>query len=195
MQIEAALRCTCGRVTGAIGPLSPRAVRRVICYCAHCQAFAHYLGRGDEVLDAHDGTDILQCSQGRVQVTGGKDLLACLQLTERGPLRWFADCCKTPIGNTPADPRVAIVGVIANCLKRVPGDLTPADRFGPVLGHLFPTDAMGAPPRSPTRLEGRGRLLRILIGARLTGARRHSPFFDHAGRPVAEPRADELQDD
>ena len=33
-------------------------------------------------------------------MTQGADRLTFLRMTEKGPLRWYASCCNTPIGNT-----------------------------------------------------------------------------------------------
>ena len=45
------------------------------------------MGRGDEVLDAHGGTTVLQTSPARIALTGGTEQLACVKLApgDQGP--------------------------------------------------------------------------------------------------------------
>ena len=62
--------------------------------------FARFLERPD-VLDPAGGTDIFQMPSGCVKLTAGMDALRCLRLSNK-VLRWYADCCRTPIANTAA---------------------------------------------------------------------------------------------
>ena len=117
MPADVPLRCACGTVRGVARGLSPTRGHRVVCYCDDCQRFAHFLGAAQTILDPHGGTDIFQTSPARLEITAGGDLLACLRLRPRSNvLRWYAGCCRTPIGNTPADPRFVLVGVIHACM-------------------------------------------------------------------------------
>jgi hypothetical protein len=110
IMMDLPLRCRCGYVRGIATRVSPSTGLRVICYCKDCQAFARFLDRAD-VLDAAGGTDIFQMPPGRVRLTAGPDAMRCLRLSKTEIYRWYADCCRTPIGNT-AGPRVPVVGVI-----------------------------------------------------------------------------------
>lgn len=112
MPNDIAIRCSCGTLEGVARDLSPSVGNRVVCYCKDCQAFARYLGRGAEVLDDAGGTDIFQTSPARVSFARGADRLACVRLTRKGPLRWYARCCDTAIGNTAAGPGVPFVGLV-----------------------------------------------------------------------------------
>ena len=40
-----------------------------------------------------------------VKLGAGTDAMRCLRLSDKGVLRWYTDCCRTPIGNTAASPR------------------------------------------------------------------------------------------
>jgi hypothetical protein len=104
------LRCRCGHVRGVASEVSPSSGFRFLCYCKDCQAFARFLERAD-VLDAAGGTDIFQMPPARVTLTAGADALRCLPFSSK-VLRWYADCCRTPIGNTAADARFPVVAVI-----------------------------------------------------------------------------------
>jgi len=178
------IRCRCGIL---LGTLAEHAwINRVICYCDDCQAFPAALDCADTVLDERGGTDIVQTGPRCVTFSQGTEQLACLRLTPRGPLRWYTKCCHTPIGNTPANPKFALVGLLHSCLGGT-AELDAA--FGPPRMAVFTKFARGEPkPKMrlpvPAALAFAGRLLR----ARLGGGYRNSPFFDHDGEPVARPR-------
>jgi Family of unknown function (DUF6151) len=62
------------------------------------------------VLDSAGGTDIFQMPPGRMKLTAGTDAMRCLRLSNK-VLRWYTDCCRTPIANT-AGPRFPLIGVV-----------------------------------------------------------------------------------
>jgi hypothetical protein len=126
------LRCRCGSVQGHVAE-PQRAMARAVCYCKDCQAYAHFLGR------AHGGTDVIAIHPQHVALTQGLDALACMALSPRGLLRWYANCCRTPIGNTSRNPKTAYVGLVHTCLE---GAGVPIERsFGPVGMRLNTTSA------------------------------------------------------
>ena len=162
----------------------PRKASRGLCYCKDCQAFARYLGNPDTVLDDMSGTDVVATLAKYVRFTGGTDRLACLSLTDRGLLRWYASCCGTPIGNTLRNFRVPYVGLVHTCLG------TPAAieaSFGPVRMRVNTKSAKGHPKSMP--LSQAAALLwffpRVLL-ARLDGSYKATPFFTVDGTPVAK---------
>ena len=57
MKAAVPFRCSCGALRGQIVPYRNERPKRLICYCDDCQAFAKILGRGEDVLDEHGGTD------------------------------------------------------------------------------------------------------------------------------------------
>jgi hypothetical protein len=78
----------------------PQNANRGVCYCKDCQAFAHFLGKDGETLDERGGTDVTQVLPKNIAFTQGTEILACIRLTEKGLLRWYAGCCNTPVVNT-----------------------------------------------------------------------------------------------
>ena len=186
------IRCSCGAVAGHVAGLSRRNVNRVVCYCDDCQAFARHLGHPERVLDAHGGTDIVQTSAARVRFAQGSDRLACLRLSPKGLLRWYAGCCATVIGNTLATPALPFVGLVHTCLHDAHG--TPRDEaLGPIRGRAFLKCATGdASALRATKGSMAAMILRfgrIVAAARLRGDHKRSPFFDaHSGAPAAAPR-------
>jgi hypothetical protein len=83
---------------GVASDVSQSSGFRFVCYCRDCQAFARFLERAD-VLDPAGGTDIFQMPPARVKLVAGTDAMRCLRLSNK-VLRWYADCCRTPIANT-----------------------------------------------------------------------------------------------
>lgn len=180
------IRCRCGCLQGIARPRG--CVNRCLCYCDDCQAFARFLERQDEVLDAFGGTEILHLSQGEVSFTEGREELACLRLSETGTLRWYAACCSTPLGNTLPKRGFPVVGLVRTCLD-AEGDSLEAT-IGPIRMQVFTKYAVQAPaPKTRGLPGGMTRVLRIALRARLKRDHRQSPFFQpETGKPVVVPR-------
>ncbi len=190
MPVDVPLRCRCGRVRGSAIDVSPSSGFRFVCYCKDCQAFARFLGRAD-VLDPAGGTDIFQMPPGRVRLTAGTDALRCLRLSDK-VLRWYADCCRTPIANTAAGPRFPIAGMVHSFMDHE-GDRRSRDEvLGPALCRIYERSATGplppdAPP--PPSLGVFGRRASKLIDWWVRGLARPTPFFDDRTKaPRAVPR-------
>lgn len=179
------LACRCGAVRGAV-ETDGRALH-VICHCLDCQAYARLMGKPD-LLDARGGSEAVLAVPKNLTFTQGLERLACVRMTDRGPLRWYASCCDTPIGNTALTPKVAFVGVQAACLRTSGPPL--AESFGPIRMWNHTSGAWGEP--KPAQTPGArlmGHIVRRTLGARLDGSYRRTPFFDPAtGKPIAEPR-------
>jgi hypothetical protein len=159
---------------------------RGVCYCRDCQAYAHALGNAAAILDAAGGSDVVGTMAKYVTITQGKEALACLSLSEKGMLRWYAACCKTPIGNTPRDYRISYVGLLHNCLEHAPATLDSA--FGPVRMHVNTKSAKPQVSSTPVRtVVVVVPFLASVLRARLDGSYRKTPFFDLTGTPVAQP--------
>ncbi|MBX2799781.1 MAG: hypothetical protein KTR31_19035 [Myxococcales bacterium] len=43
---------------------------------------------------------MFQFTPARITFTEGSEALRCMRLGPKGPLRWYTDCCKTPVANT-----------------------------------------------------------------------------------------------
>jgi len=180
-----ALRCHCGTLRGELDPT--QAMGRAVCYCKDCQAYARFLERADELLDASGGTDILACVPRGVRFTAGADKLVCMSLGRGGLLRWYAGCCRTPIGNTPRDRGTAYVGLVRACL---PGDRDDFVRaFGPLRVALNTASARKKVRATPfAMLFGVGRIAGRVLTERLTGRYRRNPFFDEkTGNSIRRP--------
>ncbi len=188
MAADLEIRCACGTVRGVVRDVEPGKGNRGICYCDDCQSFAHFLGRADTILDARGGTPIFQIAAGRVVFTQGSEHLACMRLTPKGLPRWYAECCQTPIGNT-FSAAMPAVGIIERCLAPPPSGASLDDVLGPSLFRVFtrfarrPQSDSSAPPIESPRwrtMRAVFRMLGLVVGARLRGDRKRSPFFDPA---------------
>ena len=180
------IRCRCGKLQGEVS--HPELGTRAVCYCRDCQAFAHFLGSRQDILDALGGTEIVAVAPRWVSFTGGKEELVCMSLTEQGMLRWYAGCCRTPIGNTPRDPKLSHVGLIHACLRASTGTLN--DSFGPVRMRVNRLSAKGRPAATPVAglAIAMLRYLGLLAWSRVSGKYKQNPFFSAAtGRPHVEP--------
>lgn len=179
------LRCRCGAVRASLE--LPTRLNRAVCYCRSCQAFAHFLGCEKDVLDEQGGSDIVQVRPAAVHFDQGAEQIACLRLTKEGTMRWYANCCRTPIGNTVANPKVSFVGLIH---PFVTGTREERDSgFGPVTTRVFTDGAVGERrPTSTGFATAVAKLGVIILGARISGAYRRTPFFrEDMKSPVATP--------
>lgn len=166
------LRCACGTLRGHVDPSA--GARRAVCYCRDCRAYAHHLGVAG-VLDAKGGTEVVAMHPRHLHFAS-TDTLACLSLRQGGLLRWYASCCNTPIANTPRDPRVAYAGVVHTCLEHDAPSL--AATFGAPCLVVNTKSALGEVHES--KLATLGAVAHIgvsLVGARLTGSWRDTPFL------------------
>jgi hypothetical protein len=175
-------------VRGIANSVAPDGGFRFICYCGDCRAFARFLERPD-VLDTSGGTDIFHMPTGRVKLTAGTEAVRCLQFSAR-VFRWYADCCRTPIGNS-AGPRFPVVGLI-HCFMDHEADGRPRDEvLGLPLCSIFENSATGPlPPNAPPpRSFGLvARRLPTLLGWWLRGLGRPNPFFDPlTDAPISAP--------
>ena len=179
------LGCRCGTLKGYVS--HPERVSRGVCYCKDCQAFAHFLGATGDILDAMGGTDVLATLPKYVTFTQGSEVLTCMSLTEHGMLRWYASCCRTPIGNTPRDFKVSHVGLVHTCLEDPPRALKSS--FGPVRMRVNTKHAKGKPKLMPmSTITSVLRFLSSLVLARLNGSYKTTPFFTSDGTPVVSPK-------
>jgi hypothetical protein len=165
---------------------------RFVCYCEDCQAFARFLKRPD-VLDGAGGTDIFQMPPARVKLTGGTDAVRCLRLSDKSAvLRWYADCCQTPIGNTAASPRFPIIAVVHSFMAQEAHGRSRDEVLGAPLCRIYERSAVGPlPPNAaaPPSLAVFASRASKMFGWWVLGLARPSPLFDgRTNAPRAVPR-------
>jgi hypothetical protein len=179
------LRCRCGTLQGYVLPRT--ASMRAVCYCKDCQAYARFLGTPG-IVDEDGGTEVVASLPKHLHFTGGLEVLACMSLSERGILRWYANCCKTPVGNTPRNPKLPYVGVIHSCLEA--SSPTLESSFGPLHMAVNTNSARTKVQSTPiASTVGMLTLMMSVLGSRLTGAHKINPFFlSDSGIPIRQPR-------
>lgn len=187
MSTDIELQCRCGEVHGRLRDASPATSNRVLCYCDDCQAYLHHLGRA-ELLDERGGSDIVQVAPSTVAFDRGGELIHGVRLTPKGLHRWYARCCKTPVGNT-LTPAVPFVGIVTEVLQQAPGARPCDEVFGPPRGRILGKFAVGEPPPGSQGLNLRllARTMRIVFGWKLRGKAWPHPFFDRAGGEARYP--------
>jgi uncharacterized protein DUF6151 len=179
------IQCKCGRLRGVLSRIAR--ITRVSCYCRDCQAYARALGKPEAVLDSLGGTEVAATLQQYVTFTQGADMLACLSLSDRGLLRWYASCCNTPIANTARNPKLSYVGLVHSCLGTLA--LKDAD-FGSARVVVNTKHAKGDTPATSTlrTLLGIAPIIGSVFRARVNGTWKRSPFFRANFEPIAERR-------
>jgi len=182
------LRCRCGHMRGLASHVSPSAGFRFVCYCMDCQAFARFLERTD-VLDPAGGTDIFHIPPARLKLTTGTDALRCMGLS-RTVLRWYSDCCRSPIANT--GPRFPVVGVIHSFMDHEADNRSRDEAIGPPLCRIYQRSAVGPLPANapgPPSLGIFAHRASMVLGWWVRGLSRPTPFFDdRTEAPRATPR-------
>jgi len=178
-------------VRGVACDVSSSSGLRFICYCKDCQLFARFLERPD-VLDPAGGTNIFQMPHGRVKLTVGTDAVRCLRLSDKGVLRWYTDCCRTPIGNTAASPHFPVIALVHSFMVHGANGRSLDELLGPPLCRIYERSAVGPlPPNAPARpsLGVFARRASKILGWWVLGLGRPSPLFDnHTNAPRAMPR-------
>ncbi len=177
------LQCRCATLRGRV--LLPAPAARAVCYCRDCRAYTRFIDRAD-LLDAAGGSDIVALPPSRLVFDAGLDVLACMSLSPRGTLRWYAACCRTPIGNTPRERSLPYVGVVTDCLATQP--VAPA--FGAAVARVNTQSALTPVAATPLATAvAVARIVRGVAGTKLSGRTRDNPFFDRAsGAPIRSPQ-------
>ena len=180
MRKTATLSCSCREVRGLVTAAAPGQVTRIVCYCDDCQAFLHRLDRAD-LLDDQGGTDIVQLAPAWLSFVQGKQRIVGLRLTPRGTYRWYASCCRMPLGNT-LGPAIPFIGIVAQAFESE--TQKPDQIFGRPIGRIFGKYAVGRPPEGSTRLNPWlvARAASKVLLWRLRGKTWPHPFFDRARR-------------
>ncbi len=190
MSTQVSLRCRCGTVRGLATDVSPTSGNRVVCYCRDCQAFARFLER-DDVMNAAGGTEIFQMAPASVRITEGAAALRCVRLSSKGMHRFYAGCCKTPVGNT-VSARVPFVGLIHSFMDPERDGRTRDEVLGREITSIHGRFAIGTAPahvHPGLPLSMIATIVRRLATWWLSGKGTPTPFFDARTRaPRAEPR-------
>lgn len=102
--------CNCGRLHGVVLDVAPSRGNHVKCYCRSCQTAASFFDC-KAMLDANGGTSVFQTVPSKINFERGLEHLACLRLSPKGLLRWYASCCDTPLMTMPDASWFPIAGL------------------------------------------------------------------------------------
>jgi len=178
------LQCQCGALHGQLS--QTEWALRGVCYCKDCRAYSHHLGQASTAHDALGGAEFVATLAPCVSLSGGTQHLACVSLSEKGLLRWYARCCSTPIANTTRNWKFPYVGLLHTCLKADAGSY---ERAFPRLQMRVNTgSAKEAPPGMALRTIAAlmGFMPRVLASG-ASGSYKQTPFFNPpAGTPKVE---------
>lgn len=170
--------CTCNTLRGTLIGAGPLSGNHAVCYCHDCRTAEVFAGQPDP---APEPVGIFQTTPDKIRIDAGADQMAVFSFSDKGLLRWHAQCCGALLFNTLRNPKIAFVGVRTIRLE----DETP---LGPILTRGF--------IRKPNGKRGHQGLRHLVINmasnaiaARLTGKWKYTPFFDTAsGEPVRQIR-------
>lgn len=180
------LQCQCGTVKGLAKNATADSGNRIICCCCDCQKFARFLKRQDDVLDQFGGTEIYQTSQSQITIEQGAEQLRSVRMTPKGLIRWYADCCNTPIGNT-MSASMPFVGVIHSFMDTENAD----QKLGAIRAYVQCQYAHGEPdyPHCAKKFPPgiTFRVMRKILAWKLRGLHKPSVFFNEDGHPVSVP--------
>lgn len=176
------LHCRCGELRGALKAVSPSSGNNIVCMCDDCQAAARWLG-GDNLVDQWGGTNVFQVAPSRIALEQGP--LALFRLSPKGLFRWYAACCRTPIGNT-MGPKVPFMGVHRAFIANGPNV---DEALGPIRERVQGRFGRGELPLGSHPRASVGTIARtfsMLGWWWIRGEARPSPVFDDAGNPRVE---------
>ena len=126
-----------------------------------------------------------------LKLTAGMDAMRCLCLSNK-VLRWYTDCCRTPIANTAATPRFPVIGVIHSSMGHEAVGRSLDEVLGPPRCRIYERSAVGPlPPNGPSAPSLGVFACRAtkILGWWLRGLGRPTPFLDDAtNAPRAVPR-------
>ena len=183
MQSTLNFSCDCGKLRGRVDNVSAKNAARLTCYCKYCLGFANHLGAGNRFIRDGGWVNLVQVAPSAVTIEAGAEHLACLQFTEKGPLRWYAACCGTPLANTLSGRMPPFSSFYADTMG--------APDLGPVTFHSFcdhlPQADRPQPNGPAAQRKFIWRFIKRTIPAILSGRFRKNPFFDAKGAPVAQP--------
>ena len=171
--------CRCGAFAAEVD-ITPAAIRAV-CYCPSCRAFAEQTDATD-ALDPAGGSDLFQVAPEQIRFLRGAENLTWMQMTEKGPARWYTTCCNSPIANTLLTRAIPFATLMSHRLAH-------PEALPPVGVRVFRKYATGRVPD-----DGMGsaalywNFARRAVRSRLNGGWKKNPFFDASGALISSGR-------
>lgn len=165
-----------------------------MCHCKYCATYTDVLGRSEEVLDARRGTDAFFISPHTLEIESGREHIACLRLTDKGALRFYASCCNTPLANTAPAKGLPILSVSPMIVPWRELGRERDELLGPIRARVNTDDQFAPDERRSQRARSIDLVTMLLRFAPkfalwwVRGAQRRSPFVNAEGGPLVEPQ-------
>jgi hypothetical protein len=163
---------------------------RMICLCDDCQAYAHYLGHAEDVLDENGGTEILPIAPAHLKITEGADQLRCCRLSAKGMYRWYAGCCATPIANTMPSATSPYAGLVHTFWDADGVSESVEKIVGPVAARVQGKFGIGKLPAgtlNTVSVKIVWRVVLFILKSKFRQLHKPSPFFNsQTGKPTAD---------
>jgi hypothetical protein len=178
-----ALACSCGQVHGHIAEFSVDTSNRVICHCKDCRKFTLWTGH-TEMVDSHGGLDIIQVAQSQISFDKGVEKIRCARLSKKGMFRFYADCCRMPLGNA-MSRGVPLIGLPAQLFVQNPALPVNIGVAVGIHGKSATTPTPNAHRSVPIGVMSR--VVRLVLKWKFKSRGASTPFFHDDGKPVSEP--------
>jgi len=186
MANDLSFQCSCGEVAGKLRDIGTLAGDQLVCHCSDCLAFIRFCNP-NRVPAVVDGVQLFMTRVSRMTITSGKEKLACVHLTDKPMLRWYSECCRTPLFHTVDTgwyPFVTTHVAILDADRRVAA-------IGEPRGHTLVGDVPAALRnfREVSRASICARLIVRMCKDLLSGDFRRAELFEPATlKPIVEPR-------
>ena len=108
-----------------------------------------------------------------------------MRLSEKGVVRWYTDCCKTPVANTMATSSAPFAGLLVALVDAAEDARSREEALGPVVARAFARDAIGpvgAGSHDGIPLSFLPRMMGLLARGVLRRKGQPSPFFAPGAR-------------
>lgn len=158
--------------------------------CVDCQTYARWLGDHEQILDEVGGTDIYQTTPSRVHIEEGRDHIRCVRLSPKGPYRFFAGCCRTPLANSASGSGLPFLGIPHLFTDHEAAGVPRETAIGPVSLRIQAKGATGPAPADAHHEINKGTLATIavrMLWDRVRGLHQPNPFRNPDGSLFVEP--------
>ncbi|MBN21482.1 MAG: hypothetical protein CL678_09375 [Bdellovibrionaceae bacterium] len=189
MNKQVKLECFCGKLKGTLQVASNKPSFHVECLCCDCQNFAAYLKQENRILDKYGSTELFQTYPSYIEFSEGSEQIACVKLTEKGLMRWYASCCNSPIANTMSSSKIPFAGISVKLMK-FESETEKESTLGPVIMKAFAKYAIGSKPQGSIDrfpLSFIPKILTFMAKGFLGRKYTPHPFFKQ-GTPVSLPK-------
>jgi hypothetical protein len=134
------------------------------------------------MVNQHGGVDIVQVAQSQITFSQGLDQIRCARLSAKGLYRFYADCCRMPLGNA-MSRGVPFVGLPTELFET-----KSAERIGTAVG-IYAKSALTPPVDAHAKvpLAMMGRIVRLMLQWKWKSRGTSSAYFRDDGTAISQP--------